>query len=72
MTVDGSGDGYRRTVCDYVPWNPARAELLSPQQFLREYGLRGILPAQPTDAGEKMVLAARTPEARSTVKIQAR
>ena len=37
LIVDGSGDGYLRTVCDYVHLNPARARLLSPQRPLREY-----------------------------------
>jgi putative transposase len=37
LIVDGSGDGYVRTVCDYVHLNPARARLLRPEQALREY-----------------------------------
>jgi REP-associated tyrosine transposase len=37
LIVDGSGDGYLRTVCDYVHLNPARARLLTPEQALREY-----------------------------------
>ena len=37
LIVDGSGDGYLRTVCDYVHLNPARAKLLAPEQRLREY-----------------------------------
>ena len=28
LIVDGSGDGYLRTVCDYVHLNPVRAKLL--------------------------------------------
>ena len=28
LLVDGSGDGYLKTVCDYVHLNPARAQLL--------------------------------------------
>jgi putative transposase len=28
LIVDGSGDGYLQTVCDYVHLNPARAKLL--------------------------------------------
>ncbi len=30
LVVDGSGDGYLKTVCDYVHLNPARAKLLAP------------------------------------------
>jgi len=37
LVVDGSGDGYLRTVCDYVHLNPVRARLLSPAQPLRHY-----------------------------------
>ena len=37
LVVDGSGDGYLRTVCDYVHLNPVRARLLGPEQRLREY-----------------------------------
>jgi REP element-mobilizing transposase RayT len=37
LIVDGSGNGYLRTVCDYVHLNPARAKLLRPEQPLREY-----------------------------------
>ncbi len=37
LIVDGSGNGYLRTVCDYVPLNPVRAKLLRPEQSLREY-----------------------------------
>ena len=37
LVVDGSGHGYLRTVCDYVHLNPARAELLRPEQPLRAY-----------------------------------
>jgi hypothetical protein len=35
--VDGSGTGYLKTVCDYVHFNLARANLLKPEQALREY-----------------------------------
>ena len=38
LVVDGSGNGYFRAVCDYVHLNPARAKLLGPGQFLRDYG----------------------------------
>jgi len=37
LIVDGSGDGYLRTVCDYVHLNPVRAKLLAPEQPLRDY-----------------------------------
>ncbi len=37
LIVDGSGNGYLRTVCDYVHLNPARAKLVSPEQPLREF-----------------------------------
>ena len=37
LIVDGSGSGYLRTVCDYVHLNPVRANLLAPEQPLRNY-----------------------------------
>ena len=37
LVVDGSGDGYLRTVGDYTHLNPARAKLLSPESRLLEY-----------------------------------
>jgi putative transposase len=37
LVVDGSGNGYLKTVCDYVHLNPARARLLKPEQALRDY-----------------------------------
>ena len=37
LLVDGSGNGYLRTVCDYVHLNPSRAGLLAPDQPLRLY-----------------------------------
>jgi len=37
IIVDGSGDGYLKTVCDYVHLNPVRAKLIEPQQKLSEY-----------------------------------
>jgi len=37
LIVDGSSNGYLRTVCDYVHLNPARAKLLSADRPLREY-----------------------------------
>ena len=36
LVVDGSGNGYLRTVCDYVHLNPVRAKLLLPEQPLRD------------------------------------
>jgi putative transposase len=37
LIVDGSGNGYLRTVCDYVHLNPVRAKLLRPEQSVRVY-----------------------------------
>jgi putative transposase len=37
LIVDGSGNGYLRTVCDYVHLNPARAKLLKQTHRLRDY-----------------------------------
>jgi REP element-mobilizing transposase RayT len=37
LIVDGSGNGYLRTVCDYVHLNPVRAKLLTAEQSLREF-----------------------------------
>jgi REP element-mobilizing transposase RayT len=37
LIVDGSGDGYLRTVCDYVHLNPVRAKLLRPEQKLAHF-----------------------------------
>jgi hypothetical protein len=37
LVVDGSGDGYLKTVCDYVHLNPARARLLAGEEPLRAY-----------------------------------
>ena len=37
LIVDESGDGYLRTVCDYVHLNPVRARLLSDEQPLSDY-----------------------------------
>ena len=37
LIVDGSGNGYLKTVCDYVHLNPARSNLLRPEQALKEY-----------------------------------
>lgn len=37
LIVDGSGDGYLRTVCDYVHLNPARANWFNAEKPLRSY-----------------------------------
>jgi putative transposase len=37
LIVDGSGNGYLRTVCDYVHLNPARAHLMKAEQKLSEF-----------------------------------
>ena len=37
MVVDGSGNGYLKTVCDYVHLNPARAKLLGAEQSLKVF-----------------------------------
>ena len=37
LIVDGSGNGYLRTVCDYVHLNPARAKLLTPAMPLAAF-----------------------------------
>ncbi len=37
LVVDGSGNGYLKTVCDYVHLNPSRARLVKPEQPLKEY-----------------------------------
>jgi len=38
LIVDGSGNGYLKTVCDYVHLNPVRAGLLEPSQPLEAFG----------------------------------
>jgi hypothetical protein len=37
LIVDGSGNGYLKTVCDYVHLNPVRAKLLRPEEPLSAY-----------------------------------
>lgn len=37
LVVDGSGNGYLRTACDYVHLNPIRARLLRPEDRLLAY-----------------------------------
>lgn len=38
LVVDGSGNGYLKSVCDYVHLNPSRAKLLMADQPLRQFG----------------------------------
>jgi hypothetical protein len=38
LIVDGSGNGYLKTVCDYVHLNPARAKLIAPEEKLSAFG----------------------------------
>jgi REP element-mobilizing transposase RayT len=38
LIVDGSGNGYLKTVCDYVHLNPARAKVLALEQPLSAFG----------------------------------
>src|SRR5881394_1474648 len=37
VIVDGSGNGYLKTACDYVHLNPVRANLISPEESLQAY-----------------------------------
>ena len=37
QVVDGSGNGYLKTACDYVHLNPARAALLKPEEALGKF-----------------------------------
>ena len=37
LIVDGSGNGYLHTVCDYVHLNPVRGKLIAPELPLRSY-----------------------------------
>jgi len=37
LVVDGGGDGYLKTVCDYVHLNPARAGIIPPDQPLAAF-----------------------------------
>src|SRR5579862_7306745 len=46
LIVDGSGNGYLKSVCDYVHLNPTRARLIRPEQSPAAYrwsSLRGYL-----------------------------
>jgi len=40
LVVDGSGNGYLRTVCDYTHLNPVRAKVLAPESHQRAKGVR--------------------------------
>ena len=40
LIVDGSGNGYLKTACDYVHLNSVRAKLLKPKQPLEEILIR--------------------------------
>jgi len=37
LIIDGSGNGYLKTVCDYVHLNPARAKLVGPRTALSRF-----------------------------------
>ena len=37
LIVEGSGNGYLKTVCDYVHLNPVRAKLVGPEEPLQRY-----------------------------------
>ena len=37
LVVDGSGNGYLKTVCDYVHLNPVRAKMIGPEQKLAHF-----------------------------------
>jgi len=37
LIVDGSGNGYLKTVCDYVHLNPVRSKTLSPDQAIKMF-----------------------------------
>jgi len=37
LIVDGGGNGYLKTVCDYVHLNPVRAKLISPEEALSAF-----------------------------------
>jgi len=43
LIVDGSSNGYLRTVCDYVHLNPVRAKLIPPEQPLRDYAWSSLV-----------------------------
>ena len=37
LVVDGGGNGYLKTVCDYVHLNPVRAKMIASGQKLRSF-----------------------------------
>jgi REP element-mobilizing transposase RayT len=43
QVVEGSGNGYLRTACDYVHLNPVRAHLLKPEERLLAFPLRSFV-----------------------------
>jgi REP element-mobilizing transposase RayT len=43
LVVDGSGNGYLKTVCDYVHLNPSRAKLLGTNQPLKSFAWSSYL-----------------------------
>ena len=50
LVVDGSGNGYLRTVCDYVHLNPVRAGILKSEAPLESFACRvgaGLAPDAP-------------------------
>ena len=49
LVVDGSGDGYLKTVCDYVQLNPARAKFLAPEVPLRDYAWSNSSKRRPQE-----------------------
>lgn len=52
LIVDGSGNGYLRTVCDYVHLNPARAKLLKKDGALADF-LWSSYPAYVREPAER-------------------
>jgi len=52
LVVDGSGNGYLRTVCDYVHLNPVRAKLLAPEHPLQAFAWSSY-PAYLKRAGQR-------------------
>jgi hypothetical protein len=52
LPVDGSGNGYLRTVCDYVHLNPARAGVIPAGRGLETYGWSSY-PAYLRPAGQR-------------------
>ncbi len=61
VIVDGSDNGYLRTVCDYVHLNPVRARMLAEEQPLGDYAWSSY-PAY-LQAPSKRPVCARGPAA---------